>query len=149
MYFFLIIRRPQRFKRTDTLFPYTTLFRSPHNRLINPPQTGANAMNKLSNLEANLSHWAPHALALLRIVTVLLFVVHATMKFFDFPAPVPGVTGSLPTIMMVAGGIELITGVMMLLGFKTRIAAFVASGEMAGASFMAHAPQSFWPVLNY
>src|SRR3546814_10210119 len=60
----------------------------PHNRLINPPQTGANAMNKLSNLEANLSHWAPHALALLRIVTVLLFVVHATMKFFDFPAPV-------------------------------------------------------------
>lgn len=106
-------------------------------------------MNKLSNLEANLSHWAPHALALLRIVTVLLFVVHATMKFFDFPAPVPGVTGSLPTIMMVAGGIEIITGVMMLLGFKTRIAAFVASGEMAGAYFMAHAPQSFWPVLNY
>src|SRR3546814_7926893 len=120
----------------------------PHNRLINPPQTGANAMNKLSNLEANLSHWAPHALALLRIVTVLLFVVHATMKFFDFPAPVPGVTGSLPPIMMVAGGIDIINGVMMLLGFKTRIAAFVASGEMAGAYFMAHAPQSFWPEIG-
>src|SRR3546814_13090767 len=98
----------------------------PHNRLINPPQTGANAMNKLSNLEANLSHWAPHALALLRIVTVLLFVVHATMKFFDFPAPVPGVTGPLPTLMMVAGGIETITGVMILPGFKTRTATLMA-----------------------
>lgn len=106
-------------------------------------------MNKLSTLEASVSQWAPQALALLRIVTVLLFVVHATMKFFDFPAPVPGVTGPLPSIMLVAGGIEIITGAMMLLGFKTRIAAFVASGEMAGAYFMAHAPQSFWPVLNY
>src|SRR3546814_5982327 len=89
----------------------------PHNRLINPPQTGANAMNKLSNLEANLSHWAPHALAFLRIVTVLLFVVHATMKFFVLPAPVPGVNGSLPTILMVAGGLEIIPGAIVLLGF--------------------------------
>lgn len=105
-------------------------------------------MTKLSTLEANLSNWAPHALALLRIVTVFLFIVHATMKFFDFPAPLPGVTGSLPTIILAAGVIEIVTGVMMLLGFKTRIAAFVASGEMAGAYFMAHAPQSFWPVLN-
>src|SRR3546814_14558890 len=50
----------------------------PHNRLINPPQPGANAMNKQSNLEANLSHWAPHALSLLDLVTVLLFVLHTT-----------------------------------------------------------------------
>ena len=50
--------------------------------------------------------------------------------------------------MLVAGLIEIITGALMTFGLFTRIAAFVASGEMAVAYFIAHAPHGFWPVLN-
>lgn len=94
------------------------------------------------------SKWTPHILALLRIVTAFLFLEHATMKFFQFPAPIPGVTYPLPAIMLVAGTIELVTGSLIALGLFTRLAAFIAAGEMAAAYFMAHAPHGFWPVLN-
>jgi putative oxidoreductase len=90
--------------------------------------------------------WAPRGLAVLRIVTALLFLEHATMKFFAFPSGMGD--GPLPTLMIVAGAIELITSLMIIAGFYTRIAAFIASGEMAVAYFMAHAPQSFWPAIN-
>lgn len=96
----------------------------------------------------NSSAWTPRVLALLRIVTALLFLEHATMKFFQFPAPIPGVSYPLPAIMLVAGAIEVVTGALMTVGLFTWIAAFIASGEMAAAYFMAHAPQGFWPVLN-
>jgi putative oxidoreductase len=92
--------------------------------------------------------WAPRVLAILRIVTALLFLEHATMKFLQFPAPIPGVTYPLPAIMLMAGAIEVIASVLIIIGFQTRIAAFVASGEMAAAYFMAHAPHGFWPALN-
>lgn len=92
--------------------------------------------------------WTPRVLSVLRIVTALLFLEHAAMKFLQFPAPIPGVTYPLPAIMLVAGTIEVITGTLMTVGLFTRIAAFIASGEMAAAYFMAHAPQGFWPVLN-
>jgi putative oxidoreductase len=96
----------------------------------------------------NTTKWTPHILAILRIVTALLFLEHATMKFFQFPAAIPGVPYPLPAIMLVAGAIEIVTGLLMTVGYYTRIAAFVAAGEMAAAYWMAHAPQSFWPVLN-
>jgi putative oxidoreductase len=96
----------------------------------------------------NSSKWSPYVLALLRVVTALLFLEHATMKFFQFPAPIPGMTYPLPTIMLVAGTIEMVTAALVGLGLFTRIAAFIASGEMAAAYFMAHAPQGFWPALN-
>ncbi|KAA1184568.1 DoxX family protein [Rhizobium tropici] len=96
----------------------------------------------------NTTKWTPHVLAILRIVTALLFLEHATMKFFQFPAAIPGVTYPLPAIMLVAGAIEIVTGLLMTVGLYTRIAAFVASGEMAAAYWMAHAPQGFWPALN-
>ena len=92
--------------------------------------------------------WAPRVLTLLRIVTALLFLEHATMKFLQFPAPIPGVTYPLPAIMLVAGAVELLAGALITVGLFTRLAAFVASGEMAAAYFMAHAPQGFWPTLN-
>lgn len=95
------------------------------------------------------SVWAPRGLAVLRIVTALLFIEHATMKFLAFPAPLPGMTGPLPALILIAGAIEVITSLMIIAGFYTRIAAFIASGEMAVAYFMAHASQSFWPALNY
>lgn len=94
------------------------------------------------------SVWGPRALTALRIVAALLFLEHATMKFLQFPGPIPGVTYPLPAIMIVAGAIEVITSALMIVGFQTRIAAFIASGEMAAAYFMAHAPQSFWPAIN-
>lgn len=96
----------------------------------------------------NTSKWAPHALAALRIIAALLFIEHATMKFFQFPGPVQGAPDPLPAILLVAAAIELVTGTMIALGFRTRIVAFIASGTMAAAYFMAHAPQGFWPALN-
>ena len=79
----------------------------------------------------NTTKWTPHILAILRIVTALLFLEHATMKFFQFPAAIPGVTYPLPGIMLAAGAIEIVTGLLMAVGLFTRIAAFIASGEMA------------------
>jgi putative oxidoreductase len=69
------------------------------------------------------------------------------MKFFAFPAPFP-MPGPLPPLLMAAGVIELVTGVLIALGLFTRIAAFIASGEMAVGYFMMHASKSFWPAVN-
>jgi putative oxidoreductase len=96
----------------------------------------------------NIEKWTPYVLAIVRIMTALLFLEHATMKFFKFPAAIPGVPYPLPAIMLVAGAIEVVTGLLVTVGYYTRIAAFIASGEMAAAYFMAHAPQGFWPALN-
>ncbi len=96
----------------------------------------------------NTAVWTPRILAVLRIVTALLFLEHATMKFFQFPAPVPGVPYPLPAILLVAGVIEIITSCLIAAGYFTRIAAFIASGEMAAAYFMVHMPMGFWPALN-
>ena len=94
----------------------------------------------------NLSAYAPRALSILRIVAGLLFVEHATQKFFAFPTPFP--MQPLPPLFMAAGTIELVAGTLITLGLFTRFAALIASGEMAVAYFMIHNPQSFWPILN-
>ena len=94
----------------------------------------------------NLSTYAPRALSILRIVAGLLFVEHATQKFFAFPAPFP--MQPLPPLFMAAGTIELVAGTLITLGLFTRFAALIASGEMAVAYFMIHNPQGFWPILN-
>ena len=93
----------------------------------------------------NLTAWSPQALAVLRIMTALLFLEHGTMKLFGFPAPMPG---PLPPLIMAAAAIEIAAGALIALGLFTRIAALVASGEMAVAYFMSHASKSFWPILN-
>ena len=97
----------------------------------------------------NLSIWSPRLLAVLRIVTALLFLEHATMKFLLFPAPIAGLPYPLPTIETVAGMIEAVTGTLMLAGLFTRTAAFIASGEMAVAYFLVHIHINFWPTLNH
>lgn len=96
----------------------------------------------------NLDVWAPRVLSLLRIVTALLFMEHGLMKLFQFPAPQPGAPDPLPMMLMAAALIEVVGGGLIALGLFTRIAAFVCSGQMAAAYFMAHAPQGFWPALN-
>jgi putative oxidoreductase len=93
-----------------------------------------------------LSRWQPVLLALLRIVTGLLFVEHATSKFFALPVPFP--VHPLPPMLMAAGVVELVAGVLITIGLFTRLAAFIASGEMAIGYFMMHFPQGFWPVVN-
>ena len=93
-----------------------------------------------------LSRWQPQVLALLRIVTGLLFLEHGMMKLFHFPAP--QMPGPLPTLLLVAAIIELVAGILVTLGLFTRPAAFIASGEMAVAYFMGHFPKSPWPGIN-
>ncbi|HEX8937148.1 MAG TPA: DoxX family protein [Sphingomicrobium sp.] len=93
-----------------------------------------------------LSRRQPQLLALLRIVTALLLLEHATMKFFHFPAPL--MPGPLPPLLIIAGVIELVAGILVTVGLFTRLAAFIASGETAVAYFMAHFPKSFWPAIN-
>ena len=93
-----------------------------------------------------LSRWQPQILALLRIVVGLLFLEHATQKFLAFPAPFP--MQPIPTLLMAAGVIELVAGLLVTIGLFTRLAAFIASGEMAIAYFYMHFPQGFWPIVN-
>ena len=93
-----------------------------------------------------LSRWQPQLLALLRIVTGLLFLEHGTSKFFAFPVPFP--MQPLPPMLTAAGVIELVAGALITIGLFTRLAAFIASGEMAVGYFMMHAPQGFWPLVN-
>ena len=94
-----------------------------------------------------LARWQPQILALLRIVTGLLFLEHATQKFFGFPTPFP-LPGPLPPMLVAAGVIELVGGILITLGLFTRLAAFVAAGEMAAAYFIGHFPKGFWPAVN-
>ena len=93
-----------------------------------------------------LSRWQPQVLALLRIVTGLLFLEHATQKFLAFPIPFP-VPGPLPPLLIAAGVIELVAGSLITIGLFTRPAAFLASGTMAVAYWTFHAPSNFlsWP----
>jgi putative oxidoreductase len=96
-----------------------------------------------------LDVWAPRVRAILRIVTGIMFMMHGTQKMFGWPIPPHG--GQSPPITSiygVAGIIEIVCGALIAIGLLTRFAAFLASGEMAVAYFMAHAKSSFWPLEN-
>ena len=94
-----------------------------------------------------LAPWQPQLLSVLRIMSGLLFLQHGTTKHLGFP--VSGMN-EIATFSMggVAGLIELVGGVLLVLGLFTRPVAFVCSGLMAAAYFIAHAPQGFYPLLN-
>jgi len=96
----------------------------------------------------NLEAWRPRTLSIMRIVIALLFLQHGVMKLFHYPVPQPGAPDPLPPLLLAAAIIEVVGGVLIGLGLFTRIAAFVASGEMAVAYFMVHAPQGSIPALN-
>jgi len=93
-----------------------------------------------------LSAYAPQALAVLRIVAALLFIAHGSQKLFGFPAA--EFSPPLFSLFGLAGLIEVVGGILVLIGFQTRIAAFIMSGTMAVAYFMVHAPGSFFPTNN-
>jgi putative oxidoreductase len=94
-----------------------------------------------------LNAYAPRALALLRIMAGLLFLAHGTLQLLGFPVPFP-MPGPLTTMILASAVIELVAGALIALGLFTRLAAFIASGEMAVAYFIGHAPKGFWPVGN-
>jgi putative oxidoreductase len=103
---------------------------------------------KLDEIYAKLDPWTPNVLSILRIMAGLLFLQHGVQKLTGFP-PDPDVSSPpLLSLMGLAGLIELIGGGLVTVGLFTRISAFVLSGEMAFAYFMAHAPQGFIPIDN-
>jgi putative oxidoreductase len=85
--------------------------------------------------------WTPRALAVLRIVSAFLFLQHGTAKLLGFPATPGGGGVALASLPGVAGLLELVGGGLLLIGLFTRPVAFVLSGEMAVAYFLAHAPR--------
>lgn len=89
----------------------------------------------------------PRLLSLLRIVTGFLFMQHGAQKILGFPAP-QRYEFDLFSMMGAAGTLELFGGFLIVIGLFTRPTAFVLSGLMAFAYFIAHAPQAFWPILN-
>ena len=93
-----------------------------------------------------LSVYAPQALAVLRIVAAILFILHGTQKLIGFPAA--EFSPPLMSLFGLAGIIEIVAGLMILVGFFSRPAAFVAAGEMAVAYWMAHAPSNLFPSNN-
>jgi putative oxidoreductase len=94
-----------------------------------------------------LKPYTSHLLSLLRIMAGLLLLQHGTTKYLSIP--VSRMSGISPTTMSGAAGIlELVGGVLIILGLFTRPVAFILSGMLAVAYFLAHAPQGFFPILN-
>ncbi len=93
--------------------------------------------------------WSNPLHAALRVITGLLFVSHGLTKLAHWPATDYFPAGQpLPPLMLVAGILELVGGVLIVLGLFTRLTAFVLAGMMAVAYFMAHMPSSFFPIQN-
>jgi putative oxidoreductase len=91
--------------------------------------------------------WSPPLLSVLRIVVGLLFLEHGLSKYLGFPVPSPA-SFQVMGMLGLAGAIEVVSGALVTIGLFTRVAAFVASGEMAFAYFMAHFPKNFFPIAN-
>jgi putative oxidoreductase len=98
-------------------------------------------------LENFLSTWAPSVLGVLRIIAGFLFTAHGTQKLFNYPASASG-PADLLSFMGFAGVLEVVGGLLIMAGLFTRMTAFILSGMMAVAYFMAHAPAGFLPMVN-
>jgi len=93
-----------------------------------------------------IGRFTPQVFAIMRIVTGLLFACHGSSKLLGWPpSDMHPPLASLPGL---SGIIELVCGLLIAVGFLTGIAAFIASGEMAAAYFIAHFPQGPIPLLN-
>jgi putative oxidoreductase len=103
----------------------------------------------MSIFEPSPSPWTGRMLSILRIVSGAVFISFGTMKLFNYP-PLP--TGMPPIQLMsqlgLAGTLEVVGGILILIGLFTRPVAFILAGEMAIAYFQGHFPRSFWPSVN-
>jgi putative oxidoreductase len=102
----------------------------------------------MSMMDTLFVKWSPRLLSILRIVTAFLLIQHGSMKLLGFPPSEKFAGLKLLSLIGFAGALELFGGLLVLLGFFTRPVAFILSGEMAFAYFMAHAPHGFFPILN-
>ena len=98
----------------------------------------------MKGLYATVGRLRPLVLSILRIVVGLLFLEHGLSKVFGFPTPGPSLSG----LLILAAFLETVGAILFLIGAYTRIVAFILSGEMAVAYFLAHAPHSFYPLVN-
>ncbi len=97
--------------------------------------------------EAALQAWTPRMLSVLRIMAALLFLQYGLSKYFGFPAH-PPVNFTMFSLLGLAGAIELVGSLLLLIGLFSREAAFIMSGEIAVAYFMRRAPNGFFPQVN-
>jgi putative oxidoreductase len=93
---------------------------------------------------ASIERARPYILSILRIVVALLFLEHGLQKYFGFPSAGP----HMRPLLYVQGVIEIVGGILLFVGAYTRIVAFILSGDMAVAFFLAHFPRSFYPAVN-
>lgn len=97
---------------------------------------------------SSLNRFSPHAFGALRVIAGLLFLSHGLIKVVGFPAGAYPGPQDLTSLFGIAGLLEMALGGLITLGLFTRVAAFLASGEMAIGYFMIHAPKSFFPAVN-
>lgn len=103
----------------------------------------------MADIGKTYATWAPRLLSVLRIVVGFLFMLNGTQKLLGFPAAMQGGTVSpLAFPLGIAGTLELVGGLLIMLGLFTRPVAFILAGQMAVAYFMQHAPSGFWPRSN-
>ncbi len=102
----------------------------------------------MPNLDTFYTTWTPRILSVLRIITGFLFVAHGTQKLFNYPASPQNAPVALMSFMGLTGVLEFGGGLLILLGLFTRPTAFILSGMMAVAYFMAHASGGFLPLVN-
>jgi len=100
------------------------------------------------NFDALAASWAPRLLSIMRIMTGLLLLQHGTAKLFKIPVIPTFANLSITSLPGIAGILELVGGVLIILGLFTRPTAFILSGMTAFAYFIAHAPRGFYPILN-
>ena len=97
-------------------------------------------------MKSFMSNYSPYCYALMRIVSGFLFLWHGSHKLFEFPSAMPA--GVPAFIIYVAGPIELVGGILIMIGLFTYLAAFIASGQMAFAYWMAHGTKALLPIQN-
>jgi putative oxidoreductase len=102
----------------------------------------------MADLNSFYASWTPRLLSVLRIITGFLLIAHGAQKLFGFLAPPGSPTPPLVSVIGFAGILEFFGGLLFLVGLFTRPVAFILSGLMAVAYFMAHAPGGFWPLQN-
>ena len=102
----------------------------------------------MATSDSLMTVWAPRLLSVLRFVAAFLYFWHGTQKFFGFPAAGPVPPLDLMTLRGASAVLEVFGGALLMAGLFTRPVAFILSGHMAFAYFIAHAGQNFWPILN-